>query len=369
MRALTIVFLVSMPAWAAPRTAVIQSEVAEVRSGASEKFYVTNRLPRGSQVEILEEMPGNWLKIKPPVGSFSWVSTTLLDRTRPDGRIYVYADLKGLTVPVYIGSDIVKDRRPDVAGVRLKHGELVVALAEPMQDKDGWWLPIEPPASEVRYLHRSAVEPQTNTTFTPVSATTPAKAEPKGPLPDPKYPSANPTRTPEEEWQEAALAEYHGKHEEAIRLYDALAKRTQTSHPHIAGGATQRANRLREIVRGPVPVAPTPTLPPATSQRPSAPSTPTANSSPANRPAGERLPGTYRARLARAGWAIDRKPTYRIDVYQDGTFKEAGYAISGNPAINLELWVGREIEVGGNLWYHGMARRNVLTVTSIRESN
>lgn len=367
MRSLVLLLLAALPALAAPRTGVVKVEKAPVRNGASEKFDITNELPRDSQVEIVEELPGGWLKIKPPARSFSWVNMTFLDRTRPDG-IYVFLPLKDMTAPVYPGSEIIRDRRPDIVGSRLKKGELVVARGEPMQGLDGYWLPIDPPASEVRYLHASALDIKTGTTVAQVSATAPGGETPKGALPTPKYPSANQTKTPEEEWREAALAEYQGLHETAIQRYDALAKRTQRSHPHIAQGAIQRADALR-LKLAPVPPGPPTTRASSGSVTNSAPRplAETGINDGRSTLSGEKpRPGTYKARLSRAGWAIDRRPTYRIEVLLNGTYTEAGYAISGNPSLNLEPWIGQEVEVSGSIWYHGMARRNVLTVTSIR---
>ncbi|MFQ3650548.1 MAG: SH3 domain-containing protein, partial [Gemmataceae bacterium] len=250
LRALVCLLLAGISIKAAPSTGVVKVDKAAVRSGASEKFDITNELPKGSTVEILEELPGGWLKIKPPRGSFSWVNMTFLDRTRPDGSIYVFAPLKEMTAPVYPGSEVIHDRRPTTIGTRLKHGELVVARGEPMQGANGFWLPIEPPASEVRYIHSSALESKSGTSVAPVSAKELTSSAPKGPLPAPKYPSANPTLTPEEEWKEAALAEYVGNYAAAIEMYDALAKKTQTTHPHIAQGAMQRANALRMRASG-----------------------------------------------------------------------------------------------------------------------
>jgi len=368
MRAMVFLLLLTWPAIAAPRTAVVKVDKAPVRSGASEKFDITNELPRGTTVEIVEELPGGWLKIKPPRGSFSWVNMNFLDRAAADGSIYVYAPLKEMTAPVFPGSEVIRDRRPTTVGTRLKHGELVVARGEPMQGPDGFWLPIEPPASEVRYLHQSAVDAPTGTTVTSVSARESAPAAATGPLPAPKYPSANSPRTPEEEWKEAALAEYVGNHAAAIEMYEALARKVQHTHPHIAQGAIQRASALRAKIAQPTPSAasaPT-TLRSATLVG----TAPRAVEEIRSTLTGEKpRPGTYKARLARAGWAIDRRPTYRIEVLLNGIYQEAGYAISGNPSIQLEPWIGQEVEVSGTIWYHGAARRNVISVTSIRAAS
>ncbi|MDQ6908990.1 MAG: hypothetical protein M3176_19395, partial [Chloroflexota bacterium] len=52
----------------------IASEAAEVRAKNSDnpEFYVTNRLRKGTPVEVTGEEAGGWLAIKAPEGSFSY---------------------------------------------------------------------------------------------------------------------------------------------------------------------------------------------------------------------------------------------------------------------------------------------------------
>jgi hypothetical protein len=341
---------------AAPREGIVKADVAEVRSGPSDKFYVTNRVRRGARVEIVEDLPGGWLKIKPPPGSFSYINLTFLDPDSPKKPTYVVVALSNQVIPVLIGSETVlrddkgQPRRPDIAGARLKEGTLVTAIGQPLDDADGHWMPIEPPPSEVRYLHTSALEPSaTGTTFAAATpAVTPAAG---GALPAPSTPSANPVQTPEDDWKAAARAEQDRNYPEAIRLYSALGARTVSSHPQISTAALQRAAWLQTATRPPA--APATTV---SSSRTAASST--------FQPAAS--PGGYRIRLARAGWSIDGKPTYRMDVLHRGIYEPAGYAVSGGPQVQLEPWLGRDAEVTGTLWYHGPSRGNVLTVNGIK---
>ncbi|NBO92104.1 MAG: SH3 domain-containing protein [Planctomycetia bacterium] len=338
----------------AQREGIVKADVADVRAGQSDKFYVTNRLRRGTKVEIIEECPGGWLKIKPPLGSFSYINVRFLDRIASNQPNYAVVALKNQLIPVFIGSEILSNRRPDIAGARLKEGTQVVSIGPPLQDAEGYWMPIEPPPSEVRYLLAAALESSaTGTTFT-AAASTPVPPS-TGPLPAPKHPSANDNRTPEQEWAEAAAAERQHNYPEAIRLYAALGARTASSHPQLSAAALQQAAWLQQMNRA----NPRATISSSTTKTSTSNSSGQAAGSPTN-------PGAYRVRLARAGWSIDGKPTYRMDVLSRGIYQEAGYAISSGTQINLEAWLNREVEVTGSLWYHGQARRNVLTVNSIR---
>src|SRR5262249_26298006 len=100
---------------------------AEVRSGPSDspQFYVTNRLRAGTPVEVLQELDGGWLKVRPPEGSFSWVNTRFLEHIVPHQPNYVVA-AEGVDVPVFIGSEVVKGRT--VVGAKLKRGAQVTSI-------------------------------------------------------------------------------------------------------------------------------------------------------------------------------------------------------------------------------------------------
>src|SRR5256885_592354 len=65
----------------APYEATIIAPIVEVRSGASAQYYATGRLQRGERVQVVGEAANNWLKITPPVDSFSWVEGKLVSHT------------------------------------------------------------------------------------------------------------------------------------------------------------------------------------------------------------------------------------------------------------------------------------------------
>ena len=57
-----------------PYPAQIAVDEVEVRCGPGWDYYATQRLPRGTRVEVYRHDPGGWLAIRPPEGSFSWVT-------------------------------------------------------------------------------------------------------------------------------------------------------------------------------------------------------------------------------------------------------------------------------------------------------
>lgn len=143
----------SAPAAEFPYTAVVKSDDVYVRSGPGKSYYPTDKLRTGDRVEVYRHDPGGWLAIRPPAGSFSWVSVRHLEKTE--------ADLGKVTeegVVARVGS-LLSDHR-DVIQVRLRRGE-AVELREVPGKKNPQWHTIAPPAGEFRWVFAKFVEPET----------------------------------------------------------------------------------------------------------------------------------------------------------------------------------------------------------------
>src|SRR6478672_10730963 len=68
-----------------PYEAVVLEQGAEVRAGPGRRFYVTQQLEPGTQVEVYRRDVGDWLAIRPPEGSFSWIPESDLEMTEEPG--------------------------------------------------------------------------------------------------------------------------------------------------------------------------------------------------------------------------------------------------------------------------------------------
>ena len=214
---------------------------AEVRSGPSTEpmFYPTNRLHRGDQVEVISEREGGWLQIRPPEGSFSYISARFLSHIVPTQPNFVVTSEKD-EVPVYIGSEIITDRRPTVVGVKLKRGAQVFGIGKVRTDSEGAFMPIEAPANECRYIRADVVAKQLPVPgpVSSASATGGSTFTATGPLQPSNAPSANPPLTPEMLWQNAQQAE--------------RARADQRGHPALRpGGLWGRANQPQPGGDGP----------------------------------------------------------------------------------------------------------------------
>ncbi len=350
---------------------VVKVDGALVRSGASDKFYPTNRLERGDAVEVVGEVDGGWLKIKPPAGSYSWINTHFLEHITLEQPNHVVT-LQGANVPVYIGTALVDDHRPTVVGARLEPGAQVTNIGPMKRDADGTWMKIEPPPTEHRYIRASDVE-RHSTPAGQILLT--GGTAPAGPLAPSTAPSAN-VLTPGQLYNQAITADRQGKIDDAVALYAQLAVLVNRSNPKLAAESLARANWLKSGQHQPPPppmtaAAPVQVRPPTSVARETAPATTTStfrarDAGPAPAPVASRRqppPGvsSFRGRLERAGRVLESSRTYRVELFARGTIT---YVVPV-PGINLEPYVGRVVEVWGTGVYNGELRANLLHVHQV----
>ena len=272
---------------------VITQPVAEVRASPSTdaKIYTTNRLRMGEPVVVLEERNDNWLAIRPPRGSFSWVQAKHLKQVTPGHPNWVVIAPPGTRVPALVGSSIDPSVRPSVEGTALIFGTQVRAVGEPTGEGEGRWIPIDPPESERRYIAKDAVAKPMGSVGMTTSGGTNFPAPVYSPNPTASAPPAmvgnvapitpgaaalvNATTPPAGapgasqgvgmasnlcgqqlydpalRWNEAYSTELARNYPEAIRLYTQLAQDFAATQPELATQASNRAIRLREATQVP----------------------------------------------------------------------------------------------------------------------
>jgi len=271
---------------------VITQPTAEVKASPSAdgKIYTTNRLRMGEPVVVMEERPDNWLAIRPPRGSFSWVQAKHLKQVAPGQPNWVVVAPPGTRAPALVGSSVDPSVRPSVESANLVLGTQVRAVGEPTGEGEGRWVPIEPPEAERRYIPKDAVakpaggSPAMMTSVAPtyspapvynpaptnptvgevapitpgaaalVNAATPPAGAPMASIPFAGVPGTwcgAQTGDPALRWNEAYATELARNYPEAIRLYTQLAQDFAATQPELAGQASNRALRLREVITVP----------------------------------------------------------------------------------------------------------------------
>jgi hypothetical protein len=138
-----------------PYKAFITTDDVYVRSGPGQGYYPTDRLKAGQEVEVYRHDPGGWYAIRPPEGSFSWVSGRFL-QPGADNLAVVNVD----RVAARVGSRFSDIR--DVIQVRLHNAEVVEVLEKvesQANPQDRIWYKIAPPSGEFRWVFGKYVDP------------------------------------------------------------------------------------------------------------------------------------------------------------------------------------------------------------------
>ena len=350
----------------------VTAEVAEVRSFNSDKpeYYVTNRLKKGTPIEVTSEKPGGWLEIKAPAGSFSYINTHFIHQPDPGSPIRVVT-LEGVKVPVFIGSEVM-DRRPTITGASLEPGTLILSRGAPIVDREGTWMPIRPPERErrfirVEYVSKTPGDGSAHFAFTSTD----------GKLQRSSAPSANPGSSPAELYRRAAEADRTGQTAEAIKLYAQLSAETVSSDPTYSAQAMRYAQQLRDRARtaNAIPVSrASASVALGTPAAPGLGGVPTNVAVPApstfvpapNMPAprvgnAQWLP--HRGVLRRSGHYSGGVQTYVLD---DPITLRPLIEVAPCRGMNLDAYLTRTITLYGWTWYRGDLRRNFMQASQLR---
>lgn len=349
-------------------TATVSAPEAEVRAGPSSNaaMYVTNRLRKGDRVEVIKEMEDGWIGIRPPAGSFSWISSDFVHQATPGRPTWIVVCSENAMVPLLIGSSVMVEK-PTVQGVKVRRGAQLRAVGSVKRSDDGNWLPVEAPPGEVRYIRASDVaKAGENSTAT----TPPLVAPPTTPSPGPGtrgvggnppgLPTSPPgaaavapavTATTDARWLRAMDLEKAGRFDEAIRAYLDLGTQVRNSDQDLALKAFTRAEWLDKMRRQNAPPPPAPNTDARYLNQPA----PTPGV-----PAGmvTSNPGT----LQRAGSTIDNRPTYLLLNSQGIPMLYA----QPYPGISLEPYADRAVQLIGTLQQRTDVRAWVMTVSQVR---
>ncbi len=133
-----------------PYTAYVLANDVYVRSGPGRDYYPTQKLGQGDPVEVYRHDPGGWLAIRPPEGSFTWVSSRYVEPT--EGGLGKVTEEDTVA---RVGSQFSTVR--DVIQVRLEKGELVEIL-EAANNGGQTWYKIAPPSGEFRWISAQYVD-------------------------------------------------------------------------------------------------------------------------------------------------------------------------------------------------------------------
>lgn len=204
-----------------PYKAFITTDDVYVRSGPGQSYYPTDKLKAGQQVEVYRHDPGGWYAIRPPKGSFSWVSGRFL-QPGVDDLAVVAAD----RVAARVGSRFSDIR--DVIQVRLHKAEVVEVLEKKRTrtGSDGRiWYKIAPPSGEFRWVFGKYADPDypRDGLRNPPPAT--VKVNQADPEPAETSTTAAVSTTPRQAAQEPSAATFHQPVDANRSVYEPVAPR------------------------------------------------------------------------------------------------------------------------------------------------
>jgi len=125
------------------------------------------QLPAGSRVEVYRH-DGDWLAIRPPQGSFSWVSARDVEPTDQAGVVRARAS----GAICWIGHAGSEERT--ITQVTLNQGELLQTHGDSLvgdEDQVRQWYKIKPPAGEFRFIHKRHVNAGAGSAALPTAST------------------------------------------------------------------------------------------------------------------------------------------------------------------------------------------------------
>jgi hypothetical protein len=180
MRAFLVLLTTSLTVVAADppkRTATVDVDGAEVRSGPALRYPAVGDLRKGDSVLLLRDEDKWFYAIEPPPGSVSWVKAIHLGKVdlAAGGKANVPVAVEG--AEVFAGTDR-KSGPTNHVTIRLPRGTIVEVTGPSVRLDTTNWFPITPPDGDVRWIAKNNVKaasiaavapPPSRPDFTPVS--------------------------------------------------------------------------------------------------------------------------------------------------------------------------------------------------------
>ncbi|MBM3980293.1 MAG: SH3 domain-containing protein, partial [Planctomycetes bacterium] len=146
------------PAQQPPYRAAVSDPEVKLRAGPSDAFPETGTLARGAVVIVEKEEPNGWLAVSAPYGSVSWIATQFIEDPAPDKatpkNVFVHAEDE-----VTLAAGKAGLQQPlDIRRVKVPNGTGLLLLGPKVTFAGKTWYPVAPPAGDVRYLPRTAVQ-------------------------------------------------------------------------------------------------------------------------------------------------------------------------------------------------------------------
>jgi hypothetical protein len=278
------------------------------------------------------------------IRSISWVRTQVVnfDKTKPIPQLVV-VDETGATLRA---GEMGVSQPSSIQKTKVPAGTILTVIGPGVSFQEGTWYPVVPPAGDYRYLPKQSVryDRPAAASFavrdtTPPAVSTAGASAPAASIPAASSPGGKNVNHPL--WAQAEVAERDGKHEEAERLYFALARAmNEPGGDHdIANLCYTRIHSIRERKRGMTSGTTSNTRSPAAEA--SRPATARAPAAPAAESDRTRRSGP--GKLVRSNIGLDGRTTYRLE---DERGNAVMYVVPAQ-GVDLERAIGKRVDVTG----------------------
>jgi hypothetical protein len=186
MRSFLVLLTTSLTVVAADpprRTATVDVDGAEVRSGPALRYQAVAELRKGDSILILRDEDKWFYAIEPPPGSVSWVKAIHLGKVdlAGVGKANVPVAVEG--AEVFAGTDR-KSGPTNHATLRLPRGTIVEVTGPSVRLETTNWFPITPPDGDVRWMQKHNIKTSS------IAAVAPPPSRPDSPATVPGTPLA-----------------------------------------------------------------------------------------------------------------------------------------------------------------------------------
>lgn len=351
-----------------PYLGVVSADNVSLRAGPGEAMEETGVIPRGERLTVVQEVGEKWLAVMPPQGQISWIKFRCIEEIGDAATAMTPRNVRVLCdSEIDVAAGRPGDPKPlNVRPTKVPDGTLVVLIGPKVLIGQETWVPITPPAGDVRFIPKAAVDFARGVSTQNFKVSTPGKpvvpeiaamppasgaAVPVGgtgfPMTDNVAPGrqvpgttvgrARPTNWPNDPlWIEAETAEQARDYPRAERLYLQLA-----ANNNRPGGDQELVNlcftRVHEVRKKQSVRPGTGTEPRGDESRPSAPR--------ADDAAGPAWYGP--GELRRAGFRVEGRSTFAL---VDRAGKVRCYIVAASN-VDVENQLGREVEVFGSVAY------------------
>jgi len=160
-----------------PYLGIVAADNVSLRAGPGDAMEDTGLIPRGERLVVVQEVGEKWLAVQPPQGQISWIKYRAIEEIGDATTASLPRNVRVLCDnEIDIAAGRPGDPKPlNVRRTNVPDGTIVVLIGTKVLVGTESWVPIVPPAGDVRYIPKAAVEFSRGVSTQNFKVTTPGK--------------------------------------------------------------------------------------------------------------------------------------------------------------------------------------------------